>query len=264
MNQNFYKDQVIWITGASSGIGEALAVELAAKGARLILSARREDELHRVNQLCGGKGTIIKMDLGDEKSIHEAATEVFNLYPNIDFLFNNGGISQRSLCLDTDISVDRRIMEVNFFGNILLSKLVGKKMLTAKKGHIIVTSSLLGKWGFYLRSGYAASKHALHGYYESLRMEVEKEGLYVTLVLPGFTNTEISKHALNSDGRPTNEMDHNQAGGLSPKEVAQRILEGVEKRKFEIAIGGREMKGLLVKRLFPALFEKLLRKQSAK
>ncbi len=264
MIENFYKDQVIWITGASSGIGEALALELAAKGATLVLSARREDELQRVNQLCGGKATIVKMDLGDEKSIREAASTVFNLHPQIDFLFNNGGISQRSLCLETDISVDRRIMEVNFFGNILLSKLVGARMLSAKKGHIVVTSSLLGKWGFYLRSGYAASKHALHGYYESLRMEVEKDGIYVTLVLPGFTNTEISKHALSSDGKPTNEMDHNQAGGLSPKQVAQSILEGVAKRKFEIAIGGREMKGLLVKRLFPALFEKLVRKQSAK
>jgi short-subunit dehydrogenase len=225
MNQNFYKDQIVWITGASSGIGEALAIELAAKGAKLILSARREQELERVNQQCGGNAMIVRMDLGDEKSVQEAVAKVLEHYPSVDFLFNNGGISQRSQCLDTDISVDRRIMEVNFFGNILLSKLIGKKMLAAKKGHIIVTSSLLGKWGFYLRSGYAASKHALHGYYESLRMEVEKDGIYISLVLPGFTNTEISKHALSGDGKPTNEMDQNQAGGLSPKEVAQKILE---------------------------------------
>ncbi len=264
MNQNFYKDQIVWITGASSGIGEALALELAAKGAILILSARREHELDRVNKECGGNALIVRMDLGDENSVQEAVSTVLKHHDSVDFLFNNGGISQRSLCIDTDISVDRRIMEVNFFGNILLSKLIGKKMLAAKKGHIIVTSSLLGKWGFYLRSGYAASKHALHGYYESLRMEVEKDGIFISLVLPGFTNTEISKHALSSDGKPTNEMDQNQAGGLSAKEVAQKILEGVEKRKFEIAIGGREMKGLLVKRLFPSLFEKLVRKQSAK
>jgi short-subunit dehydrogenase len=264
MNQNFYKDQVVWITGASSGIGEALAVLLAKGGAKLILSARRQDELDRVNARCGGRAMVVPMDLGDSQSIEKAATAVFTTYHSIDFLFNNGGISQRSQCLETDIAVDRRIMEVNFFGNILLSKLVGIKMVAAKKGHIIVTSSLLGKWGFYLRSGYAASKHALHGFYESLRMEVEKDGLFVTLVLPGFTNTEISKHALSSDGKPTNEMDHNQAGGMSPQEVAKKILEGVEKRKFEIAIGGREMKGLLVKRLLPGLFEKLVRKQSAK
>jgi len=264
MNENLYHQKTVWITGASSGIGEALAVLLAKRGAKLILSARRQEELERVNMRCGGQAMIVPLDLGDSHSIQKAAATVFASHSSIDFLFNNGGISQRSICLETDISVDRQIMEINFFGNIQLTKLVGTRMVAAKSGHIIVTSSLLGKWGFYLRSGYAASKHALHGFYESLRMEVEKDGIFVSMVLPGFTNTEISKHALDSAGKPTNEMDHNQAGGLSPEEVAEKILLGVEKKKFEIAIGGREMKGLLVKRLFPGLFEKIVRKQSAK
>lgn len=259
-----YAGKIIWVTGASAGIGESLAVHLSAQGAQLILSARRIEELERVKKRCPGEVTIIPMDLGDEISIRRAWAEVQHSFGSVDFLFNNGGISQRGEALETALETDRRIMEINFFGNILLSKLVGAEMVKKRSGHIVVTSSLLGKWGFYLRSAYAASKHALHGFYESLRMEVEKDHVDITLVLPGFTNTEISKHALNADGKPSAEMDNNQAGGMSPDEVATAILKGVAARKFEIIIGGKEAKGILVKRLFPSLFEKILRKQSAK
>lgn len=262
--KKFFTGKTVWITGASGGIGEALAVQLAALGANLILSARREDELQRVNQRCGGKATIVPLDLANEDSIRTTWNKLLEKNVQIDFLFNNGGISQRGETLHTDLATDRKIMEVNFFGNILLAKLVGTQMVARKTGHIIVTSSLLGKWGFYLRSAYAASKHALHGFYESMRMEIENEGVYITLVLPGFTNTEISKHALNAAGKPTAEMDNNQAGGLSPDEVAHAMLNGVMAKKFELVIGGKEAKGVLVKRLFPSLFEKILRKQSAK
>lgn len=262
--KKFFTGKTVWITGASGGIGEALAVQLSALGANLILSARREDELQRVNQRCGGIATVVPLDLANEDSIRTAWKKVLEKHAHIDFLFNNGGISQRGETLQTDLATDRKIMEVNFFGNILLAKLVGAHMVARKTGHIIVTSSLLGKWGFYLRSAYAASKHALHGFYESMRMEIENEGVYITLVLPGFTNTEISKHALNAEGKPTAEMDNNQAGGLSPDEVAQAMLNGVIAKKFELVIGGKEAKGILIKRLFPSLFEKILRKQSAK
>lgn len=150
MKQNFFAEKVIWITGASSGIGEQLAYLLARQGAQLILSSRRIEELERVKKQCGSaKVTIVSLDLGKEESVQNAATEVLAKFPRIDYLFNNGGISQRSLTVDTDISVDRRIFEVNFFGNILLSKLVGKRMVEQQSGHIIVTSSLVGKWGFY-------------------------------------------------------------------------------------------------------------------
>lgn len=262
--KKLFSNKTVWITGASGGIGEALAVLLSKEGAQIILSARRVEELERVNALCGGKAFIAPLDLADEQSVRQAWELVRQNFNQIDFLFNNGGISQRAETLQTDISTDRKIMEVNFFGNILLAKLVGKEMVKKKSGHIIVTSSLLGKWGFYLRSAYAASKHALHGFYESMRMEVEKDNVFITLVLPGFTKTDISKHALNAEGKPTSEMDNNQAGGLSPEEVALAILKGVEAKKFEIVIGGKEAKGVLVKRLFPSLFEKILRKQSAK
>lgn len=264
MNSNFYTGKIAWITGASSGIGEQLAIQLAKQGAELILSSRRADELERVQRACApAKCTIIPLDLGDEQSVRKAGEIALQQFARIDFLFNNGGISQRSLTLETELSVDRKIFEVNFFGNILLSKIVGQRMVAQKSGHIIVTSSLVGKWGFYLRSAYSASKHALHGFYESMRMEVEKEGVYVTLVLPGFTQTQISQNALQKDGQQTQQQDANQQQGLSSAHVAEKILLGVQKRKFEISIGGTEAFGLYVKRFFPSLFEKLVRKKSA-
>lgn len=265
MNHLHFKDKTIWITGASSGIGEALAYQLSEMGAILILSARRKDELERVRSGCKNDMiSIVPMDLGDESSVRSAADHVLKTYPQIDFLFNNGGISQRGETINTPLEVDRRIFEVNFFGNILLSKLVGQNMVKRGSGHIIVTSSLVGKWGFYLRSAYSASKHALHGYYESMRMEVEKSNVFITLVLPGFTKTEISKHALTSEGKASNELDNNQDKGLTADFVAQKILEGVVKRKFEISVGRTEAMGLIVKRYFPGLFNRLVRKWSAK
>jgi len=249
MKQNFFAEKVIWITGASSGIGEQLAYQLANQGARIILSSRRVEELERVKKECGNtEVTIIALDLGKEDSVKQAAAEVLAKFPRIDYLFNNGGISQRSLTIDTELSVDRRIFEVNFFGNILLSKMIGKRMVEQKSGHIIVTSSLVGKWGFYLRSAYSASKHALHGFYESMRMEVEKDGVSISLVLPGFTQTSISQNALEKDGKATANQDENQKNGLTAEFVAEKILKGVEKKKFEISIGRTKALGILVKR----------------
>lgn len=264
MIQQQFKNKVVWITGASSGIGEALAYQLSSQGAILILSARRIEELERVRSGCSDElVTLLPLDLGHEDSVIKAAQHVLDTYPKIDYLFNNGGISQRSEAIETGIEVDRRIFEVNFFGNILLSKMIAKRMVAQGSGHIVVTSSLVGKWGFYLRSAYSASKHALHGYYESMRMEVEKSGVAITLVLPGFTKTEISKHALKGDGAAAKTADNNQEKGLSPEYVAEQILRGVVKKKFEINIGRTEALGLVVKRYFPGLFNRLVRKWSA-
>ena len=265
MKNNYSKGKTIWITGASSGIGEELTYLLAAAGSKLILSARRQEELERVKNNCNGAEVFIyTLDLGNENSVKSTAEKVLSDFPSIDILFNNGGISQRGEAIETELEVDRRIFEVNFFGNILLSKLVGRQMVANKKGQLIITSSLVGKWGFYLRSSYAGSKHALHGYYESMRMEVEKNGVAISLVMPGFTHTNISKHALKGDGSTSNELDNNQSSGLSPAFVAQKILDGVAKKKFEISVGRTEALGLIVKRLFPSLFNRLVRKWSAR
>jgi dehydrogenase/reductase SDR family member 7B len=261
----YFSDKKIWITGASSGLGEQLAYELAREGARIVLSARRIDELERVKKGCTNpdKVELIPFDLNIEKSVVEAFDKVSLSSQPIDILFNNGGISQRSDALQTKTEVEREIFEINYFSNILLSKLVAREMIKRKSGHLVVISSLLGKWGFHTRSTYAASKHALHGYYDSMRMELENQGLVITIVTPGFLATNISKNARNMDGAHTQLMDQNQASGLSANEAAIQIMKGVAQKKNEFAVGSKEILGLKMRRFFPKWFEKILRKQTS-
>ncbi len=262
----YFKGKVVWITGASSGIGEQLAIQLSGVAGRLILSARREQELARVKALCSDPAnvSVITLDLADEHSIRSAWKKISDDFGVVDVLFNNGGISQRSTVLDTPLDLERRMFEINFFSNILLSKLVASAMATKGSGHIVITSSLLGKWGFPLRASYSASKHALHGYYDSMRMELEDKGIHITLVTPGFIATDISVHSFDEKGNPTNVMDQNQANGLPAAECARQMITGTAAIRHEFAIGGKEVLGLKVKRFFPKMFERILRKQPAR
>ncbi len=264
--KNYFDGKTIWITGASSGIGEALTYALSEKGAKLIVSARRSSELERVKMGCAHPEhiDIIPMDLSTPDSVQHAITTCLSRHTRIDMLFNNGGISQRAEAIHTDMEIVRRVMEIDFFSNVTISKAVALRMKEQGGGHIIVTSSLMGKWGFYLRSAYAASKHALHGFYDSMRMEVEPFHIRITLLTPGFIASEISKHALNDRGEATGEMDNNQASGMSTSQCAQEILKGVASGKTEFGIGGKELLGLKLRRFVPAVFEKILRKQSAR
>ncbi|MFM7234707.1 MAG: SDR family oxidoreductase [Flavobacteriales bacterium] len=264
--KNYFQGKTIWLTGASSGIGEALAYALSQQGARLILSARRATELERVKKGCAHpeKVDIVPIDLSSSTSVEQAINHCLVHYERIDMLFNNGGISQRAEALETDIEVVRKMMEIDFFSNIALSKAVALRMKENGGGHIIITSSLMGKWGFFLRSGYAAAKHALHGYYDSMRMEVEQYHIQITLLTPGFIASDISKHALDNKGTATGEMDNNQATGMTTTRCAEEILRGVAAGKTEFGIGGKELLGLKLRRFVPALFEKILRKRSAR
>ena len=264
--KSYFNGKTIWITGASSGIGEALAYALSEFGAHLILSARRTSELERVRKGCSNpdKIDILPIDLAEVESVNKAIRECLIRHERIDILFNNGGISQRAEALHTDMEIVRRVMEIDFFSNVMLSRAMALHMKEHGGGHIVITSSLMGKWGFYLRSAYAAAKHALHGYYDSMRMEVEPFNIKITLLTPGFIASEISKHALNEKGDSTGEMDNNQANGLSTEICARQILKGVAAGKTEFGIGGKELLGLKLRRFFPAIFEKILRKQSAR
>jgi short-subunit dehydrogenase len=203
---------------------------------------------------------VFPLDLTDGDSIMKVSKDVLSKF-QIDILFNNGGISQRSLTSETTIENDRKIFEVNYFGHVQMTKAVLPQMLARKSGHIVTISSLTGKWGFYLRSAYAASKHALHGFFDSLRMEVEDSGLRVTLITPGFIATEISKHALDKSGNPSREMDNNQAQGISAEDCAKQILKGISSGKEEFGVGGKELRALFLHRYFPKLFKKILKKQ---
>ncbi|MBR08693.1 MAG: short chain dehydrogenase [Rickettsiales bacterium] len=257
------KDQVILITGASSGIGEALVYELSKLDAKLIISARRREELERVknNSQSPENINILPLDLADSFAIKQKAKEAESIHGHVDILVNCGGISQRDKVINTDLDVDRKIMEVNYFGTIALSKALLPKMIERKSGHQVIITSAVGIISTPFRSAYAASKHALHGFYDALRAEHHADGLKVSIILPGFVRTQISVNALMGDGSKQNKMDNAQDGGLSPEECAVKIIKAIEKNKEEVYIGGfKEVAGIYVKRLFPSLFSKIVRK----
>lgn len=259
---NSFKDQVVWITGASSGIGEALAISLSQLGAKVILSSRKKDQLEAVALKCIGATYILTLDLADSSNFNTKVDEAINAFGKVDILINNGGISQRSKTAGTSLEIDRKVMEVNYFGNVALTKALLPYFIERKSGRIVVISSLSGKFGFFLRSAYAASKFALVGFYESLRLEEEKNGLRVHLVFPGFIRTNISKNAIDAMGNSHGQMDDNQNKGLSADECALRLIKGIQKEKRDIFIGGKEMMSLKIQRFFPSLFHKIIKKQS--
>lgn len=260
-----FKDQVIWITGASSGIGEALAMSFAKEGARLILSARREDELKRVAKNTGLPDPdimLLAFDLNDTSKATALAAQVMNKFGRIDVLVNNGGFSQRAESSQTSEIMARELMEVNYFSAVNLTQAVLPYMKRQKGGHLVVISSIAGKFGFYLRSSYSAAKHALHGYFESLRLETEGMGIKTMLVCPGKIKTNISLNASTGDGNKHLRMDPSHEKAMSAEQCALKILDGIQRNKSEILIGGKEIWMVYFKRFLPALFERLVRKQS--
>lgn len=260
------KNQVVWITGATSGIGEAIVYALAAQGAKLVISARREDELKKVAEKCKGvEVLVLPLDLADQSNFEEKKNEVLQKFGRIDILVNNGGISQRSLVKDTPVEVDRKIMEVNFFGTIALTKAVLPQFIKQRSGKYVVTTSTVGKIGTPYRSGYSASKHALHGFFDSLRAELYNDNISVLLVCPGFIQTNISINALTGSGEKLGTMDKATAAGLTAAQCAEAIIEGITSDKQEIVVGGiKEKFAILTKRLFPSLFSVLIRKMAVK
>lgn len=255
-----FENQVVWITGASSGIGEALALQFAAAGARVVLSARREGELKRVRQRCLDSGSesrnilVLPLDITDFDAMPNALDSILDAFGRVDMLINNAGISQRGLCVDTNLDVYRRLMEVDVLGQIALTKRVLPLMQEQGGGHIAITSSVAGKVGAPYRTGYCAAKHAVMGFYDALRAEVARHGIRVTTITPGFVRTDISVNALQGDGTTFGAVDRDIAEGMDATRCAEVIMKGFRKGTPEIAVGeGIEMKALWVKRLFPRL-----------
>lgn len=261
-----WKGKKVWIIGASSGIGQGLALAFNQVGAFVILSSRNSDRLQQTQALLAAPDSsdIIPLDLSAPSSIQNGIENFQARHSSIDLLIHSGGISQRAIAEETSIATTKQIFESNFFGQIPITLFAVKMMKQQGSGKIVVITSFTGKWGFYLRSSYAASKHALHGYYESLRMEVEGHGIQIQLVTPGFIATDISKNAIDGNGKSTGEMDENQANGLSVEACSKQIIQGIEKGRLEFGVGGKEKLGLWINRHFPRLFQKILRKQSAR
>ncbi len=256
------KNKTVWITGASAGIGAALAKEFSRKGANVILSARRKSALEQVAAQCSGEGEkhIFPLDISDFNAIEKTAAEVLKKVGKVDILVNNAGVSQRSLVKDTLFEVDEKIMKINFLGAVKITKAVLPAMLKGGGGNIVVISSVMGKYASPLRSAYAASKHALHGYFDALRAEVHDDNIAVTVICPGFVRTDVSKNALTGDGSAQNKMDEAAAAGMDPNRLAKNIVRAMEKGKHEVYYGGKEVFAIYLKRFFPRLLNRIIRK----
>ncbi len=252
-----FTGKTIWVTGASSGIGKAVAIELSSKNPQLILSGRNEEKLNIVGDLCYNNGCsvlLVPFDLGDETSINKAVKTVLEKGTLVDCLFHFGGISQRSFVNETPLFIDRRIFEVNYFGTIALTKAILPEMIKNGGGHIAVTTSIVGKFGFPCRSSYSASKHALHGFFESLRAENTKNNIRVSMIIPGRINTNISINAIDKKGNSYNTMDSGQKNGMSATKAARIICRKLKSEKKEILIGANELIMVYIRRLLPKLF----------
>ncbi len=258
-----FADKTIWITGASSGIGKSLALELSKKEANLILSSRNEIELNKVKNACKNseKVKILPLDLGDHADFSLKVSQAISFFNTVDILFNNGGVSQRSLAKDTSIDVDKRILDINYLGTVALTKALLPHFIQKNKGHFVVITSIVGKVGTPLRSSYSASKHALHGFFDSLRAEVHQNNIKVTLALPGFVQTNVSLNALTGDGSAHNKMDKSTNNGLTSEAFAKKLLKAVKSQKQEVYIGGfKEKLAVYTQRFFPKLLSVMIRK----
>lgn len=259
-------ENVIWITGASSGIGEELAHQYSEKGNKLILSARNEEVLKQVKASCSHSQNIeiLPLDLSDYPSAPKVVSKAIGYWGRVDLLINNAGISQRSLIAQTDIEVYKKLMEVNYLGTVALSKAILPHFIAYEKGHYAVVSSLMGKFSSPYRSGYCGAKHALHGFFDALRMEHEKDGIKVTMVCPGFVQTNIAKNALIADGSKQSSDDEATKNGIPVKKFCEKMIGAIKKEKFEVYIAGDEKKGIYVKRFFPKLLHKLVLKSQVR
>jgi dehydrogenase/reductase SDR family member 7B len=255
-----FNHKTIWITGASSGIGEALAYAFSFRGASLILSGRRTDELERVQMSCKypGEVKILPLDLSDASSLEAKTAEAIQCFGQIDILIHNGGISQRSLVIETPMDVHRKVMEVDYFSYVAISKAILPHFISRKSGHFVVTSSVMGKIGTPMRSAYAAAKHALHGFFDCLRAEVSPQNIKVTILTPGYIKTNVALNAITKDGTSLGKQSQNIHNGLSPGKAAVQILHAISRGDYECYIGkfGGEKISLWLMRFAPGILIK--------
>ena len=244
--------KTVWITGASSGIGAALAEAFGKAGAQIILSGRRETALTDVTRRLEGERLVLPFEATDYAALPGIVDRAWAWRGAIDILVNNAGISQRSMALDTDFDVYRQIMEVDFFAPLRLTQFVLPKMVARGQGHVIQIASVAGKIGAPMRTGYCAAKHALVGFSDALRAEVAQHGIGVTVVTPGFVQTNIAENALDGHGKRFGPKEDPVGQGISAAEAADEILAGLRAGKPEVPVGrGLEMQALWLKRLAP-------------
>lgn len=258
-----FQGKTILITGATSGIGLALAKALSNDAAHLILCGRNLKMLKQFtdNKTWKAKITTLHFDLSNPESVNAGLLQLGSEINAIDVIIHSGGLSQRASVMDTSEETLRYVMEVNFFSTVTITKAVIPGMLEKGSGNVIIVSSVTGKVGIPLRSAYAASKHALHGFYDSMRAELHDKGVVFTLLCPGYINTHISVNAIKGDGTLYNKLDNNQKKGMDPDRFARIALRKIQQGKSEIYIGGKEIIGIYLKRFFPGLLRKIVLNQ---
>lgn len=259
--------KTILITGASSGIGKALAVQWAQPNYTLLLAARNRQNLTDVKVTCEQKGAnveLFEVDLSEMAQVDELANQVKEKFTHLDILVNNAGISQRSQAEETDEKVDREIMELNFFSPVRLTKNLWPLLTKSTHANIVNISSVTGTFGFPQRSTYAASKHAMEGFFESWMLENKAPNIHFTIVAPGRVLTNISFNALKNDGSKHQVLDEGQAKGIKADVCASKIIAAVAKNKRKVYIVQQERILLFLYRYFPAVFVLLVKKLGLK
>jgi short-subunit dehydrogenase len=238
-------NKIVWITGASSGIGKTLAIALSKLDCKLVISARRTKELEKVKALCKNPDVVhvLTLDLGAIDTFKTIVKEAVSVFGSIDILVNNGGISQRSPIIETSIEVDRKLMEIDYLGTVALSKVLLPHFVDQQSGHFVVVSSVMGKFSSHYRSAYCGAKHALHGFFDALRLEHDKDGIKVTMICPGFVNTNVARNALIGDGRKQGHQDDMTEKGLDVEIFVKKMIKAIRKEKFEAYIGKFEQLG---------------------
>ena len=262
-----FQDKVVWITGASSGIGEALSYEFSVLGAQLILSARREDKLNEVNQKLPNRpesAKILTMDLEKLDDLPSKVKIALSFHGKVDYLINNAGLAVKEFTLDTGLSIDQKLMNINYFGPMVLTKNLLPHFLERNEGHIVVTSSLSGKYGVPKIAAYAASKHALHGFFETLRSEIAGKNIPITIIIPGIIKTEITAHALTGSGEAFGKVEQTFQTAYPVEKAAKKIVRAILKKKEEAFVGGAEGFTLCLNRLSPWLLRRFIRNHPIK
>lgn len=256
----YFQGKTVWLTGASSGIGLAMAQQLAEAGAHIILTSRRADALEQVRLALSHpeRHRVLALDLSQPEQAAAQAQQALG-DEVIDILINNAGVSQRSLILDTDMTVYRQLMEIDYFGVIALTKLVLPRMVERRSGHIVTVSSVAGKVGTKLRSGYNGAKFGVIGFMDSLRAEMKQHGLVVTSILPGFINTQVAHNSLTGDGSALGHEDPDNAGGISAEECARQSLRAIAAQQAEVVVGSGVSKlAPFLQRFFPSLVRRMV------
>ncbi len=254
------------VTGASHGIGEAIALQLASQGARLVLAARREDELARVVAACrsrGGEAVVVPTNVTDPVACERLIAETVKSYGGVDVLINNAGLGMWARVDEVqDLSVFQRVMSVNYLGSVYCT-VAALPHLKARQGRIVCVSSLAGRTGVPMRSGYAASKHAMQGFFDSLRIELAGSGVTVTMVHPGFVSTGAQGRNLGGAGTALGQMPVALPGAMSAEACARLTVAAAADRKRELVMTGRGRLGLWLKLLVPGFVDRMAAKAIA-